>query len=204
MGNAIGVLLCGRLVAEQSLSSSARRSECSGFPGAQRGRAQLAAVGDTKTFGSTAVNELHFSFMRDATDLGRPIGGVGNNLASQGFVVGTNTPGIVPLSPQTEGVESVNFNNFSIGTNTNQLRQVNNTWQWRDGFSKVTGTHTIKVGAEFHYDQVNTKPGTRPQPRGAHPRRCSVRPPSNHPVSEEHGSQRCFVPSRGRRNSAPE
>lgn len=129
-----------------------------GFNALNFGRAQELALGDTKAFGSTAVNEFHFSFMRDATDLGQPIGGVGSSLASQGFVVGQNTPGIVPLSPKTEGVESVDFNNFSIGTNTNELKQVNNTFQWRDGFSKVLGTHTIKAGAEFHYDQVNTDP----------------------------------------------
>ena len=129
-----------------------------GFNALNSGRAQLLALGDTKTFGRNAVNEFHFSFMRDATDLGQPVGGVGASLASQGFVVGPNTPGIVPLSPKTEGVESVDFNNFSIGTNTNELKQVNNTFQWRDSFSKVVGTHTIKVGGEFHYDQVNTNP----------------------------------------------
>jgi hypothetical protein len=129
-----------------------------GFNALNSGRAQLLALGDTKTFSSTAVNEFHFSFMRDATDLGRPIGGVGTSLASQGFVVGPNTPGIVPLSPKTEGVESVDFNNFSIGTNTNELKQVNNTFQWRDNFSKVIGTHTILVGGEVHADQVNVNP----------------------------------------------
>jgi Carboxypeptidase regulatory-like domain len=129
-----------------------------GFNALNSGRAQLLSFGDTKTFSSTAVNDFHFSFMRDAIDLGQPIGGVGVSLASQGFVVGQNTPGIVPLSPQTEGVESVDFNNFSIGTNTNELKQVNNTFQWRDNFSKVLGTHTLTVGVEIHYDQVNTNP----------------------------------------------
>ena len=129
-----------------------------GFNALNSGRAQLLALSDTKTLSSSAVNEFHFSFMRDATDLGKPIGGVGVSLASQGFVVGQNTPGIVPLSPETQGVESVDFNNFSIGTNTNELKQVNNTFQWRDNSSKVVGTHTITVGAEFHYDQVNTNP----------------------------------------------
>jgi hypothetical protein len=129
-----------------------------GFNALNAGRAQLLALGDTKTFSSTSVNEFHFSFMRDATDLGHPVGGVGVSLASQGFVTGASTPGIVALSPKTEGVESVDFNNFSIGTNTNELKQVNNTFQWRDGFSKIVGTHTIKVGGEFHYDQVNTNP----------------------------------------------
>src|ERR1700728_320160 len=47
-----------------------------GFNALNAGRAQLLALSDTKTFGSTAVNEFHFSFMRDATDLGQPVGGV--------------------------------------------------------------------------------------------------------------------------------
>jgi hypothetical protein len=129
-----------------------------GFNALNLGRAQLLALGDTKTFDSSAVNEFHMSFMRDATDLGHPIGGVGTSLASQGFVVGRNTPGIVALSPKTEGVESVDLNNFSIGTNSNELKQVNNTFQSSDNFSKVAGTHTITVGGQFHYDQVNVDP----------------------------------------------
>ena len=59
------------------------------------------------------------------------------------------------LSPKTEGVESVGFNSFTMGTNTNELNQIGNTFQWLDNFSKVIGTHTIKVGGEFHYDQIN-------------------------------------------------
>jgi Carboxypeptidase regulatory-like domain len=126
-----------------------------GFNALYTGRAQLIDLGDTKTLSSTAVNEFHFSFMRNANDLGEPVGGVGVSLGSQGFEVGPGTPGIVPLSPKTEGVESVGFNSFTIGTNTNELKQIENTFQWLDNFSKVIGTHTIKFGGEFHYDQVN-------------------------------------------------
>jgi hypothetical protein len=127
-----------------------------GFNALNLGRAQLLNLGNTRTLSGTAVNEFRFSYLRDSNDLGRPQGGLGVSLASQGFQVGPNTPGIVPLSPQTEGVENVVFNNYSIGTNTNELKQTNNTYQWLDNFSKVAGTHTIKVGGEFHYDQVNT------------------------------------------------
>ena len=126
-----------------------------GFNALYLGQAQLVSLGDTKTAGPTAVNEFHFSYLRNANDLGEPVGGVGVSLASQGFEVGQGTPGIVPLSPKTEGVESVAFNSFSIGTNTNELKQAGNTYQWLDNFSKVLGTHTLKVGGEFHYDQVN-------------------------------------------------
>jgi hypothetical protein len=129
-----------------------------GFNALYLGRAQLLGLGDTKTLGTNAVNEFHFSYMRDHSDLGKPIGGLGVSLASQGFVTGAGTPGIVPLNPQGEGVEDIVFNAFSIGTNANQLKQVNNTFQWIDNFSKVAGRHTMKFGVEFHYDQINTNP----------------------------------------------
>jgi hypothetical protein len=129
-----------------------------GFNALNFGRAQLLGLGDTKIFSGTAVNEFHFSYLRDATDLGEPVGGVGVSLASQGFVTGAGTPGIVPLSPQTVGVESIALNNFTMGTNPNNLKQANNTFQWIDNFSKVIGAHTIKTGLEIHYDQVNTFP----------------------------------------------
>jgi Carboxypeptidase regulatory-like domain len=127
-----------------------------GFNALNLGRAQLLNLGDTTTLSATTVNEFRFSYLQDSNDLGRPQGGLGVSLASQGFELGPNTPGIVPLSPQTEGVESIAFNNYTIGTNTNQLRQTNNTFQWLDNFSKVTGTHTFKFGGEFHYDQIDT------------------------------------------------
>jgi hypothetical protein len=120
-----------------------------GFSALYLGRAQLISLGDIKTINPTTVNEFHFSYLRNAVDLGKPVGGVGVSLASQGFT------GILPLSPKTEGVESVAFNSFTIGTNTNELKQAGNTYQWLDNFSKVLGKHTFKAGGEFHYDQVN-------------------------------------------------
>lgn len=129
-----------------------------GFNALYLGQAQLLALSDSKTIGTTAVNEFHFSYMRDNNNLGVPVGGLGVSLASQGFVTGAGSPGIVVLDPAREGVENVIFNAFSIGTNANELKQVNNTFQWLDTMSKVVGRHTMKFGAEFHYDQVNTVP----------------------------------------------
>jgi hypothetical protein len=129
-----------------------------GFNALYLGRAQLFSLGDTKTLGSSAVNEFHFSVMRDHNDLGKPVGGLGVSLASQGFQTGTGAPGIVPLDPSGEGIEDIVFNAFSIGTNADELRQLNNTFQWIDNFSKVMNRHTMKFGVEFHYDQINTNP----------------------------------------------
>jgi hypothetical protein len=129
-----------------------------GFNALNTGRAQLLSLGDTKTIGATMVNEAHFSFMRANNDLGQPEGGKGVSLASQGFVTGPGTPGIVPLNPAGEGVENIVFNSFSIGTNANELKQVNNTYQALDNFSKIVHDHTLRFGVEFHYDQINTNP----------------------------------------------
>ncbi|MGB9491076.1 MAG: carboxypeptidase regulatory-like domain-containing protein [Terriglobales bacterium] len=125
-----------------------------GFSDLNLGRAQLFSLGHTKTLSTTAVNDLHFSYLRDTNNLGKPVGGLGISLASQGFQTGGS--GIVPLNPNGEGVENIIFNAYSIGTTPNELRQANNTFQWIDNFSKVLGRHTMKVGAEFHYDQINT------------------------------------------------
>ena len=129
-----------------------------GFNAQYLGQAQLVNLSDTKTFGPNAVNELTLSFMRNNNILGRPQGGLGVSLASQGFVTGSGAASIVPLAPQLEGVENVVFNSFSLGTNTNELKQVNNTYQIADGFSRVIGNHTVKLGLESHYDQVNANP----------------------------------------------
>ncbi len=129
-----------------------------GFDALYLGRAQLFSLSDTKTLSATEVNEAHFSYMRAYNDLGKPQGGVGVSLASQGFVASSGTPTIVALASQNEGVENLIFNNFSIGTNTKELKQANNTLQWIDDFSKVVGRHTLKAGGEFHYDQVNVNP----------------------------------------------
>ena len=129
-----------------------------GFNALYLGRAQLFSVGDTKTLNPTSVNEVHFSYLRAFNDLGKPQGGLGVSLVSQGFVTSSGAPSIVALAPQNEGVENLVFNNFSTGTNTNELKQANNTFQWLDNFSKVLGRHTLKFGGEFHYDQVNVNP----------------------------------------------
>ena len=129
-----------------------------GFNALYLGRAQLFSLGNTKTLSATSVNELHFSFLRAFNDLGKPQGGLGVSLVSQGFVTSSGAPSIVALDPKGEGVENLVFNNFSTGTNTNELKQANNTLQALDNYSKVMGRHTIKFGGEFHYDQINVNP----------------------------------------------
>ena len=45
----------------------------------------------------------------------------------------------------------------TIGVPADTPKQFNNTFQWQDNFSKVIGTHSIKFGGQFHYDQINDR-----------------------------------------------
>jgi hypothetical protein len=129
-----------------------------GFNALTLGRAQLINLGDTKTFGPSTVNELRLSYMRDSNNVGQPAGGVGPSLASQGFVTGVGTPGIVPLAPSIEGIENTIFNSFVMGTPITNLKQANNTYAVNDNVSRVWGSHTFKAGLELSFEQVNVNP----------------------------------------------
>lgn len=129
-----------------------------GFNAINDTRGLVAMVSDTKSFGSTAVNEFRFSYLRSANHLFTPQGGLGPTLTSLGFVGGFSAPGgIGPIDPNLQGVPNVNFNNFSIGVPSDTTRQFNNTFQWQDNFTKIIGTHSIKFGGQFHYDQINDR-----------------------------------------------
>ena len=129
-----------------------------GYNALSYSRPQVLVLGDTKTFGSTAVNEFRFSWLRSANHLFEPQGGLGVTLASLGFTTGFEAPGGVgPIEPSLEGVPGLAFNNFQIGVPSDTTAQFNNTFQWQDNFSKIYGRHSLKFGGQFHYDQINDR-----------------------------------------------
>jgi hypothetical protein len=139
-----------------------------GFSGDSLGRAQLINLGDNKTFGATMVNEFHVSYTRNAVNLFKPKGGLGPSLTSLGFTQANcpaNAPtagcvfngGVAPTDPTLEGVPTVGFNNFTIGVPSDTVGQYNNTYQVQDVFSKVFGTHSLRFGGGYHYDQINER-----------------------------------------------
>ncbi len=129
-----------------------------GFDAATAGRSQLLSAGLTTIVNATTVNEFHVSYLRDANNVGQPRGGVGPSLVSQGFVDSSGSPTIHALAPRIEGVENVSFNDFTLGVDTTGVKAANNTIQMSDDLSKVLGTHTLKAGGGFHFDQVNINP----------------------------------------------
>ncbi|SDE99309.1 Outer membrane receptor proteins, mostly Fe transport [Terriglobus roseus] len=129
-----------------------------GFNALTIGRAQVFTFGHTKVLGISTVNEFHLGFLRNANIIGEPQGGLGVSLASQGFVTGSNTPGISVQAPPFEGIENITFPTFVMGVPITNLTQANNTYYIGDGVSHVMGAHTLKFGGQFHADQVNEHP----------------------------------------------
>ena len=125
------------------------------------GRAQLVNLGNTKNFGSYSVNEFRFSFVRNTLALAFPQGGTGSqySLSNLGFNTPWTNPvgGISAIAPALQGVPYITFNNFTIGVPQVSTRQYNNSFQFLDNFSRVVGTHTLKFGGQFHYDQINER-----------------------------------------------
>ncbi len=131
------------------------------YNGVTTGRAQMINLGDNKNFGAYSVNEFRFSFVRNVLNLTSPQGGVGQkySLSALGFDTPWTNPagGISPISPSLEGVPTFSFNTFTVGLPIVSTRQYNNSFQVVDSFSRVLGTHTIKFGGQFHYDQINER-----------------------------------------------
>jgi Carboxypeptidase regulatory-like domain/TonB dependent receptor len=127
-----------------------------GFNALVNGQSQLVNLSDTKTFGTTLVNEFRLSYLRDFNNLGQQQGGVGTSLASQGFTVGS--AGILPGNPATEGVESIVFNKINFGTNPFSLVQTDGNYQLQDNLSKVKGSHTLKFGGQYLLQTVKLLP----------------------------------------------
>jgi Carboxypeptidase regulatory-like domain len=157
-GNLSGYYFVDNYSSNNPYPTSQGGANVPGFNALTDGRAQLMSIGLTKAIGASMVNEFHFSYARDANVVGKPIGGVGPTLASQGFVDAAGNPSIKALAPEIEGIENVVFNDFTMGVDTTGLTETNDTFQWTDDFSKVVGKHSLRFGGGFHIDQINIDP----------------------------------------------
>lgn len=120
------------------------------------GQDQMLVLSNTKTFGTSTVNEARIGYVRLNNDLGVPKDGLGVSLADQGISSGAE--GIHQGFPQYAGVEMLYFNSFAVGSNPFFLAQVNNTIDPSDTLAKVTGNHTMKFGGEYIRYQVKEAP----------------------------------------------
>ncbi len=129
-----------------------------GFPTDTPSRAQQFVMSNTKTIGSTAVNEARATVFRNVLHKDNPAGSFAS-LSSLGFVTGANTLGIAPLPGYPEYMPQVSLSliGLNIGVPTLNTFQPNTTYTVSDVFSKSAGKHTWKFGGEFRYVQVNER-----------------------------------------------
>jgi hypothetical protein len=126
-----------------------------GFSIDGKGHTYNINIGDTKTISPTTVNEFRLGYFRLNTTLNRPLGGTGTTLANLGFASGAGgAPGIYVGTPSVEGIPEIDFNNYVIGVPSRPNDLIDNIYQVLDNFSKIVGTHTIKFGGQFHFNQL--------------------------------------------------
>jgi hypothetical protein len=126
-----------------------------GFSVDSKGQTHNITVSDVKTLSSASVNELRIGYFRLNTRFNQPLGGTGVTLADLGFASGANGgPGVYIGTPGVEGVPEIDFNNFVIGVPSRPNQLITNIYQVSDSFSKVFGTHTIKFGGQYHFNQL--------------------------------------------------
>ncbi|MBZ5613837.1 MAG: carboxypeptidase regulatory-like domain-containing protein [Acidobacteriia bacterium] len=126
-----------------------------GFAIEGKGQTHNINLGATKTLSAASVNELRIGYFRLNTTLNQPLGGTNTKLSDLGFDSGAGgAPGIFVGTPSVEGVPEIDFNNFIIGVPSRPNQLIDNIYQVSDGFSKVIGTHTIKFGGQFHFNQL--------------------------------------------------
>ena len=126
-----------------------------GFAIDGKGQTHNVNLGMTKTLSSAAVNEFRVGYFRLNTTLNQPLGGTGTKLKELGFDSGASkAPGVYVGNPNVEGVPEIDFNNFIIGVPSRPNQLIDNIYQVLDNFSKVIGTHTVKFGGQFHFNQL--------------------------------------------------
>jgi hypothetical protein len=131
-------------------------------------RTQQVNIAHTWTIGSTAVNEVRFTYFRE---------GQGTFLHPQNTALvqdscttvsasdcfaDPNNPdlGIHPnLGASREGVPYVNIaGGFSLGNNfEGELPQKGNTYQISDSYGKVVGNHSLKFGVDYRDNQFDQR-----------------------------------------------
>ncbi len=126
-----------------------------GFAVDGKGQTHNINIGSTKTLSASNVNEFRVGYFRLDTTFNRPLGGTNTTLAALGFASGANgAPGIYPGTPSVEGVPEIDFNNFVIGVPSRPNQLIDNIYQIIDNFSHIVGTHTIRFGGQFHFNQL--------------------------------------------------
>jgi len=113
-------------------------------------REQNHAVGWAHTFGTNALNDLRFSFIRYAVN--STPDDFGQNISDQVGIPNANRG-----NEETSGLANIGINAYSDLGNSYWIPELSadNTYQLADSVSWVKGKHTIKLGVDYRRYQRN-------------------------------------------------
>jgi hypothetical protein len=121
-----------------------------GFEATTPTRTQQANLSNTFSPSPAAVNEARVNYTRNAILMGLPSGlGLGD-ISKYGWQ--TTGLGILPPSHTIAGIPGINLYQLGVGFGASGPSVRNeNSGQVLDNYSRVKGTHTAKVGADFRW-----------------------------------------------------
>jgi hypothetical protein len=132
-----------------------------GFADGTTQRAQMANLGLTTTFKSSAVNSFRFTYLRSAAHENNPMyASPGPSLSSLGFVTpwSSTTGGIGNVNPDLAGVPGVSISEGgSFGTPAQIEARYVDDYQWLDDWIRVVGRHTFGAGGMYFYNQIDER-----------------------------------------------
>jgi len=125
-----------------------------GFGGTQPYGSQNVSLTNTRSFGSSSVNEVRVGYTRFFSGGSTPTQGLGK-ITDFGFTEGGQ--GIIPSLAKFEGVPNIGLGQLGdgIGLTFSTIQQWDDTYQVQEHNSRIIGRHTLKLGAEFTDYQVN-------------------------------------------------
>jgi hypothetical protein len=131
-----------------------------GFPNTTLSRNQLFTMSNTKAFGASVVNTVRLQVFRTAVHTAAPSSSSSissysvygfNTDPANGGLINTGTPGYPSSLPM------LLFNSFAVGNNWLNLYQPDTNYGIGDTFAKVAGNHSISLGGDFRYYQLNVR-----------------------------------------------
>ena len=152
VGDKWGTLSAYYFIDDVTTTNAYGGNEVPGWPAGVVGRDQQLNLGDTKTFGSSAVNEFRINYTRYNFTYAAPAGGdkTAADYGINGYAV-TGAQGLPHIS--ISGI----LGGGLIGLPAATFYTIANTYQALDNFSKVIGAHSLKFGGEYSWTVWNAK-----------------------------------------------
>jgi len=114
-------------------------------------RTWQTVLSNTRTFGTSVVNEFRFGYNQFQNDR------VGHYAYIRNVQGELPIKGLPPAGPDSWGAPSISFGSSGLSGRSESDPHItrNHTFQWLDTVSIVRGKHSMKLGGEFRRDRIN-------------------------------------------------